>query len=1178
MWLSRLDLLAFGHFSNVHLDLGEGFHLVYGRNEAGKSTTLRAIRQLLFGFDERTTDNFFHKNPNLRIGGTIRDSSGTTLQVIRRKTRKESLRGSDDLTVVDEVQWQKMLSGIDEATFSRRYGIDYEQLIKGGHEIATGSGDLGEILFATASGIKDLSAIQKRFVDEAAELFRQKGEKQRINVALNELKKQRDQVNERLILVPEWEEIDRQRQQADAELKDVAQRIERSQTERTQLESWKIAWPHLREQESVKTQLAEFVSLPRLPDDFGAMRQEAAALFDQANALERAANQELAQAQAALQKIEIPEALVAGTDEVTQLLTQWGSYSKAQFDRQGLLEQRNQLNASSKQLRESMGRSVDELEKEGFVLEKARRSQVGQLGRQQAGLIESLQQARQQQQRLRHRIAEVQLELTSIPVVQQQQELRQIVRQARVDGDFDQRQQRLAEEIRDLEVEVDRQRAEIGLWTGPIAPLRTINIPSPAVITEIEKQLDANQSEQSLLRTRMNELEDRHKKLVGQIEVLKHQFQIPTEGELHAARKHRDQIWSELRETVLSGRSPTLDSIESFQQAIVEADRIADRLRSEADRVAQLAEQLNDKVDNENDQHEVSVRLAELEARRIDVEKRWRSAWADLNVAPLAPREMRTWLSRRENLLQSDSLLTRRQNEATAIVERINRHVAALELQVEAANVIETSAPPADTASRLNQRLERAEQLLELNESSRQRRVDAEERLASLKVDERESVALVVKATQEMENWTGAWQRAMNDLKLPPETTVEKASDYLETFGELSDIIRQIEQLTKRINDIEGEGTQFRENVKSLCRQLAPELVESTTDEAVKSLRDLLSKNQRDRELFQEQSTRKEHAEKQLVLAREGRARAAEIVGKLCLAARLTETIEPADFQSANCAAEIFQSLKEIEERSRQRSALEEKIVRSNERLQGLARELPLADFITQIRQHSENDVSDRLRQLESEIPALLQQHKALVGRIAEIQAELKRMDGRSDAAEAEERLQGTLAQIRSYSEQYARARLAGAILHSAIEKYREKNRGPVLTAASELFRELTLQRFEGLRVDEDDRGNPVLIAIRAESGEPVPVEGMSEGTCDQLYLALRLASLEMEVAPRNQLPFIVDDILIQFDDERAAAALKILARLARQRQVIFFTHHEHLLELAGRHLTGGFAVHRLEA
>ncbi len=88
-------------------------------------------------------------------------------------------------------------------------------------------------------------------------------------------------------------------------------------------------------------------------------------------------------------------------------------------------------------------------------------------------------------------------------------------------------------------------------------------------------------------------------------------------------------------------------------------------------------------------------------------------------------------------------------------------------------------------------------------------------------------------------------------------------------------------------------------------------------------------------------------------------------------------------------------------------------------------------------------------------------------------------------------------------------------------------------------------------------------MGIRSGGGEAVTVEGMSDGTADQLYLALRLASLEHYFKNSEPLPFVVDDILLRFDDERALATLEVLVDLSQKTQVIFFTHHHHLVELA---------------
>lgn len=87
----------------------------------------------------------------------------------------------------------------------------------------------------------------------------------------------------------------------------------------------------------------------------------------------------------------------------------------------------------------------------------------------------------------------------------------------------------------------------------------------------------------------------------------------------------------------------------------------------------------------------------------------------------------------------------------------------------------------------------------------------------------------------------------------------------------------------------------------------------------------------------------------------------------------------------------------------------------------------------------------------------------------------------------------------------------------------------------------------------------------------------MSDGTRDQLYLCLRLASLEQNLERNEPMPFVVDDVLINFDDSRAKAALGALSELSRKTQVICFTHHARLVSLAKEALVeGDLCVHSL--
>ena len=118
-----------------------------------------------------------------------------------------------------------------------------------------------------------------------------------------------------------------------------------------------------------------------------------------------------------------------------------------------------------------------------------------------------------------------------------------------------------------------------------------------------------------------------------------------------------------------------------------------------------------------------------------------------------------------------------------------------------------------------------------------------------------------------------------------------------------------------------------------------------------------------------------------------------------------------------------------------------------------------------------------------------------------------------------------------------------------------------MLAKASAIFKMLTLDSFSRLLVDSEGQ-TPRLFGVRSD-GEQVDVAGMSEGSRDQLYLALRLAALEMQIDQGFNMPLIADDLFINFDDHRTTAGLKVLGELSQSMQVVFLTHHDHLVPLA---------------
>ncbi|MBI3207586.1 MAG: hypothetical protein HYZ37_01640 [Candidatus Solibacter usitatus] len=87
----------------------------------------------------------------------------------------------------------------------------------------------------------------------------------------------------------------------------------------------------------------------------------------------------------------------------------------------------------------------------------------------------------------------------------------------------------------------------------------------------------------------------------------------------------------------------------------------------------------------------------------------------------------------------------------------------------------------------------------------------------------------------------------------------------------------------------------------------------------------------------------------------------------------------------------------------------------------------------------------------------------------------------------------------------------------------------------------------------------------------------MSDGTRDQLFLALRLAFIENYCEHTAVCPVILDDVLMAFDDERTCATFQALKELSRKTRVLVFTHHEHHVALATAALgEGGYRIHEL--
>jgi uncharacterized protein YhaN len=367
----------------------------------------------------------------------------------------------------------------------------------------------------------------------------------------------------------------------------------------------------------------------------------------------------------------------------------------------------------------------------------------------------------------------------------------------------------------------------------------------------------------------------------------------------------------------------------------------------------------------------------------------------------------------------------------------------------------------------------------------------------------------------------------------------------------LVEVFHKIDQAAgarHRVESIERDARAFADDVRKLAREHQPDLVDRPAEEAASAIVD---RYHRGRTALAEQrgiDARLFETTEMLGHQRE-RTRAAEArLAALVTAARVSrvEALEEAELRAA-----------EARDLDRQLAELDAELARLG---------IDLGALPDEMRDVDADLASVRLEEVEAELEQLRREVSVLDQRIGGLEAGQKKLeDPQANAAEAALEAEAALASVREIAERYARVKIASVVLAREIERYRRENQGPILSRASALFARLTLGSFSGLKTEFDDKDQPILVGMRGMASPPrdVRIEEMSDGTRDQLYLALYLATLERVANGGDPMPLIVDDVLIHFDDDRARAALEVLGELSEHTQVLFFTHHARLVELA---------------
>ena len=604
---------------------------------------------------------------------------------------------------------------------------------------------------------------------------------------------------------------------------------------------------------------------------------------------------------------------------------------------------------------------------------------------------------------------------------------------------------------------------------------------------------------------------------------------------------------------ILDGSAPALPGagapIPAFEASQAEADQVSDRRAGEAQRVADYLQTQGRLVSLRTRQASASTSLADADRRFAAVKVDWAALWSATMADPGLPTVMADWRRARDEVVA----LSKAADETERAQERLRlRRDAARYGVVALLPEIGGEATLAVVLAHVDLVCTRREQDAETHRGL----VAAALRdVQALKMGE----AKVVTAGIALEAWRTEWAGAVAALGLTDPCGVEDAEAALAAWARIAEAAPawriaqdRVDQITDTINSFAAEvATVQTATAKADTGEPGP----VTAARLIRQLTEARSVEQR----FAALSERIDgHAKS----ANDARNRLDEANAGI---AALQALAGAADVSGLEAAISRARRRNEAETES---SRLLGRVVDKSDGLDELRLRLAAVGY-------NPDQAAVQLDAIGEELGALGGQREHWAAERTRVEAALDAMQQGLDAASAAQDAHHALADARAAAERYARLHVARELLRSGIDRFRRSQQGPLLQAAGRHFAALTGNRYGRLAVDEDKDGRMAMLAVR-DDGSECPVDALSEGTADQLFLALRVATEEAQAASAEPFPFIADDLLVHFDDTRAARAIRLLAGLGRTAQVILFSHHDHIADLAEGLASPEVAVVRL--
>ncbi len=1147
MRIHDLNLIRYGKFTDrrVELPFGErDIHIIVGPNEAGKSTVRSAIGDWLFGIPMRTPLDFLHPMPELRIGGSIErvangDDSKSSLAFDRTKANKNTLRTQQNELLPDTVL-QQWLGGLDAPAFNRMYALDHSTLVKGGAGILSASDDLGRMLFQSASGMEHIGQVLQRLQEEADALWApRKAGAREYYVALEAFNQAQGELKKGTLRTRDWKDQHEALIECERALSLARQRHAETRAQISRLERIRRVQPLLLSLDASQSQLDDLFAkgpAPLLPEDAATILNKANQSLALADADIQRHQAVIVEAQAKLENIQVDHQLLSLATDINDLNERRLQYRAHRID---IVKRQEELRLELQRAKEKASglgwtcMTIDEIGSR--VPAQGIRSRLNRLLKERGSLTNQRQTAEDNLLKRNQEIAAFNETVKGLGADTVNPTLKSAVDQALKIGDYDEALLEFDARMQQLGNEIESALAELGAWPSSPEALAAMSVPDLAAVQDLLNEQRADAAEEKSLRSMLDAKKSECDRSRVELEQLVRNFQPVSIEQVVEARASRDSRWNAIKGAPHELLALAPDYERNVSQADGLSDSRLDKLQHEADRQskAQRLELL------EQEFEAMQARLQSVLDRISERNTHWTALTKACGLPQMPPEMAPHWLVQRRKVLDlvRDQSEVERQRKARIAAAEAARKTLWAQIKPEAK--IEDAPDLAECLRIARDQVTLADQARGQRKTLESQRAEATASLATLQ----NAVDSAINAWQA---WEASWLDSVRAAGYPDAVFADRVEAELEVMDEIDRLLIKIRGIQiERIDAMQADLDGLTRTAKELGGRLAPDFDTDNADETTIELLSRLDLARRAQIDWTEWQAKLKRANDGLEAASQAQRTVQSQLAPLFAAASVdTESLLP-----------------EAIARSEQRRALEKSILQADADLKAGADGLSMEQLRVEVSGQDPATLVLELERLNQLAEDILEEVSTLSNRHGTQKVAFDAFAGTDLAAKAEAQKHEAVTRMSDAVERYMRTHTVARLLKWSMEKFRETKQGPMLAKASAIFKTLTLDSFSRLLVDSSGQV-PRLFSVRPD-GKEVDIDGMSEGSRDQLYLALRLAALEIQIAQGFNMPLIADDLFINFDDRRAEAGLKVLGDLSRSMQVIFLTHHEHLVPLA---------------